>query len=95
MMTTIQRRLHAIVTGVVQGVSFRHYTRAYAQQVGAVGWVRNLPTGAVEVLAEGTPSTLDHLLTFLRRGPTEAQVDEVQVEWLAATGEFAHFEVRW
>jgi acylphosphatase len=89
-----QQRLHAHIYGRVQGVSFRYYTTLTAEQLSLTGWVRNRPDGSVEVLAEGTRTQLDRLMSFLSSGPSGAHVTDVQTEWLAASGEFAGFEVR-
>ncbi len=94
-MSTPHQRLHAVVRGHVQGVSFRYYTQAAAQRLGLTGWVRNLPDGAVEVTAEGPPAALNELLTFLQRGPAAARVAEVQPQWSPARGEFSLFEITW
>jgi acylphosphatase len=94
-MTKTHERLHATVFGVVQGVCFRSATKTQAQQLGATGWVRNLPDGSVEVVAEGPRVTLQELVAFLHQGPPEAYVTEVRAEWLAALGEFRFFEVGW
>lgn len=93
-MTGNNQRLHATVHGRVQGVSFRHYTMLRAREIGVSGWVRNLPDGAVEVIAEGGRDQLDDLLAFLRQGPPAARVLEVDVLWGAATGEFDGFGIR-
>ena len=47
-------RVTAWVTGRVQGVGFRWWTRARALELGLAGWARNLDDGRVEVVAEGT-----------------------------------------
>jgi len=93
MMTDIHQRLHAQVSGHVQGVNFRFYTHATANEIGLTGWVCNRPDGTVEVIAEGTPQQLDRLLQFLNRGPVSAIVSQVQTDWLPATGEFADFQI--
>jgi acylphosphatase len=87
-------RLHAVVSGVVQGVSFRYYTQRRAAQLGLAGWVRNLRNGSVEVLAEGRRAALERLVDFLRVGPPSSAVADVQLAWETYTGEYATFEVR-
>ena len=89
------KRLTAIVYGRVQGVSFRHYTRLEAQQLGLVGWVANRPDGAVQVVAEGGKLPLEQLAAFLQHGPVMAHVTEVVAQWQEATGEFGRFDIRW
>jgi acylphosphatase len=94
-MTTIAERLHATISGLVQGVYFRGFTETRAEQLGLTGWVRNLPNGSVEVVAEGPRPALQELLAHLRQGPPGAKVTDVRAEWSAASGEFRFFEVDW
>lgn len=93
-MTDADRRLHAVVSGRVQGVSFRYFTTLAASDNHLTGWVRNLSDGTVEVVAEGTPTGLDAFLAFLHEGSPAAQVSKVETRWLVATGEFEDFTVR-
>ena len=92
-MADIHQRLHAYVSGQVQGVNFRYYTLATANEIGVKGWVRNRSNGTVEVVAEGTRPQLERLLQFLNRGPVSAIVSEVQTDWLSATDEFVDFQI--
>jgi acylphosphatase len=70
---------HAIVSGDVQGVGFRHYTKLEARELGLAGYVRNLSGGDVEVLAEGPKHAVETLLHWLERGPPSARVERVSV----------------
>jgi acylphosphatase len=87
-------RLHALVTGRVQGVSFRYFVLEQAAELDLKGWVRNRWNGSVEVTAEGSRSKLELLLHALRQGPPMARVENVDFSWLPATGEFIGFSVR-
>ncbi len=80
---------------MVQGVNFRWYTQRRASDLGLTGFVRNLPDGSVEVVAEGPRSSLDSLLDFLHVGPSSAEVESVETRWSSPTGEFSRFEVRY
>ncbi len=93
-MTKKLQRLHAIVHGRVQGVSFRFYTVQRAEELGLVGWVRNCFDGTVELVAEGQRLQLDKLVAFLQRGSPAATVTAVDIKWKAATSEFSAFRVR-
>ncbi len=89
-------RLRAIVTGIVQGVGFRYFTVYQAQRIGGItGYVRNLPSGDVEVVAEGEREKLEQLLAQVRKGPRGAHVTNVEVFWEPPTGEFTNFGIRW
>ncbi|MGH8509692.1 MAG: acylphosphatase [Gammaproteobacteria bacterium] len=67
-----------LVSGRVQGVYFRVHTRAQALQLGLSGWVRNVPTGQVEVLACGPAVEVEKLVAWLWQGPREARVANVR-----------------
>jgi acylphosphatase len=92
--TPSQARLHAIIHGRVQGVSFRYYTAQTANRLGLTGWVANRWDGSVETVAEGPRKALGDFLTFLHRGPPSAMVTKVDESWLLPTGEFKDFGVR-
>jgi acylphosphatase len=84
-----------VVDGIVQGVNFRASTRREALRLGLRGWVRNLPDGTVEVLADGDASRLEELLRWLHQGPRSARVTRVEVEWGAGDAAGDGFEVRY
>ncbi|MGB9757755.1 MAG: acylphosphatase [Candidatus Bipolaricaulaceae bacterium] len=88
------KRVHIFVSGRVQGVFFRAHTRDLAQKLGLAGFVRNLPDGRVEVVAEGPEEKLQELIQFCHRGPPLAHVTGVEVHWEEPTGEFRSFSVR-
>ncbi len=67
-------RLTATVSGRVQGVGFRWWTRARALELGLVGSATNLDDGRVEVVAEGVRADLEALLAVLRGGATPGHV---------------------
>lgn len=69
--------VHATVTGRVQGVWFRHFTREQAEANGLVGWVRNLPDGRVEALLCGEEKAVRHVEAWLSAGPELASVADV------------------
>ena len=73
----VRRRL--VVRGRVQGVFYRDSCRRQAVSLGLAGWVRNLPDGSVEVLAEGSPDAVEELVRWAHQGPPLARVTEVQV----------------
>ena len=63
-------RLTAWVSGTVQGVGFRWWTKAQALELGLAGSAANRPDGRVEVVAEGPRAALDELLVRLRQEPS-------------------------
>jgi acylphosphatase len=79
-------RVTAWVTGRVQGVGFRWWTRARALEIGLAGWARNLDDGRVEVVAEGTREGTEALLALLQGPGTPGHVRLVVERWSSATG---------
>ncbi len=89
----MEKRLHVIVSGRVQGVWFRASTRSRAQDLGLVGRVWNRLDGRVEIIAEGREGALRELLLWCDVGPSGARVDDVESSWSSATGEFDEFVI--
>ncbi|MCS7261321.1 MAG: acylphosphatase [Anaerolineae bacterium] len=87
-------RAHVWISGHVQGVNFRWYTRNKAQSLGVKGWVRNLWDGRVEAVFEGEEAAVRQMIHWCHIGPPSAQVEHVQVEYEAPTGEFSGFHIR-
>jgi acylphosphatase len=48
-----QTARHILFTGRVQGVGFRFTAHRIARRYDLTGWVRNLPDGSVEMVAQG------------------------------------------
>jgi len=78
----------------VQGVGFRVFTEARAAVEGIHGYVRNLPDGRVEALAEGDEESVDRIELALRRGPAGAWVETFAVEEVAPTRRATGFSIR-
>ena len=79
-------RLTAWVTGRVQGVGFRWWTRARALELGLSGWARNLDDGRVEVVAEGPREHAEALLAALRGPGAPGRVRLVVERWSEPAG---------
>ncbi len=62
------------VSGRVQGVGFRWFTRQAARELGLAGRVRNLPDGRVEIEVTGENAPLAAFRARLRQGPPGAGV---------------------
>jgi acylphosphatase len=92
--TTNKSRVRLRIEGRVQGVFFRASAAEMATQLGVTGWVRNLPDGSVEVLAEGDKKALDALTAWCRQGPPHARVARVQLQSEEFKDEFRNFNVR-
>jgi acylphosphatase len=77
------RAVRIRLTGRVQGVGFRWFTRRAAQDLGLAGKVRNLPDGRVEVEVAGSTEKLDTFRERLRKGPPGARVTHLEEEELS------------
>lgn len=87
-------RVRLLVSGRVQGIGFREFTRRTAHRLGVGGWVCNLGDGRVEVVADGERPALDALVTAVRSGPPGALVRDVQQEWQYVPGWEREFVIR-
>ena len=87
-------RVHIWVKGRVQNVGFRAHVQYSACQIGVTGWVRNVGYDTVEAVGEGDREKLERLVQAIKTGPHGSQVNEFNVEWQNATGEFADFQMR-
>jgi acylphosphatase len=86
-------RLHAVITGEVQGVGFRFFLIRHADALGLSGWVRNRDDGAVELVAEGSRLDLEQLLRYAGEGPRMARVARVDADWSVAAGGLERFDI--
>ncbi|MBC15868.1 MAG: acylphosphatase [Desulfovibrio sp.] len=84
----------AVIHGKVQGVWFRAWTRDIARELGVAGWVRNLPDGSVEALAQAEKGVLHQFIARLHDGPPLARVTEVVVKSGDKETVFDSFDVR-
>lgn len=91
----MRRRVNVIISGIVQGVNFRHYTRLTARQLGVNGWVRNLPDGRVEACLDGETGAVGELLDWCRSGPPSARVDDLEIHEEPLGAEYSDFFIKY
>jgi len=89
------KTIKIIVKGRVQGVFFRKSTCKQAISLGLKGYVRNLPDGNVEVVAQGDEKRLGNLIAFCRKGPEGALVTDLEITYSEAREEFTGFSIRY
>lgn len=75
-----EKRIHIIVSGLVQGVGFRMFVLREASARSLSGWTRNLPDGTVEVEAQGNSGRVDELIRQIRIGPSRSSVTSIKVK---------------
>lgn len=88
-------RIHLFIAGRVQGVAFRWATQNAARSYGLCGWVKNMPDGRVEAMAEGERKILEIFKKWCHKGPPPSRVDNIECEWLEATGKFKDFNIKY
>lgn len=81
------------VRGCVQGVGYRYFALKRAEELGVAGFVRNMPDGSVEVVAEGAEELLLEFEGRLKEGPSFARVEEVERVALPRRGDEG-FQIR-
>ena len=89
------RRIHLIISGNVQGVSFRRSTLEEATRLNLTGWVKNCLNGSVETVAEGEEENIEKFILWCREGPSLAKVESLKIKEENVTGEFKNFYIRY
>lgn len=74
-------RADIVVTGKVQGVWYRAYTRKQAIAAGVTGWVMNKKDGSVVASLEGTKKVLEDMVKKLKKGPPFSSVEDISIVW--------------
>lgn len=92
LMSNARHRWQIYFSGRVQGVGFRHTSCRVARSLGVTGWVRNLPDGRVEVVAESTASNLREMVNQICQS-TYGEVTNWDSQPMAASGEFDRFTI--
>jgi acylphosphatase len=90
-----KKRMHVFISGRVQGVFFRAYTRDTATREGVHGWVRNVPDGRVEAVFEGDRDKVDRMVAWCNTGSPLGHVDGVDAWEEPCTGEYGQFEIKY
>ncbi|WP_406615586.1 acylphosphatase [Candidatus Caldatribacterium sp.] len=87
----VQGRL--VLRGRVQGVGYRYFVLRKSQEFDVTGMVRNLPTGEVEVVAEGEEEEVRRFFEEVKKGPAAACVTSWTEEWFPFSGLYHDFRV--
>jgi acylphosphatase len=89
----METEAHIIVKGLVQGVGFRYFAHRMATGLGLTGYVKNLYTGDVEIVASGERSLIEEYIKQVKVGPRSAQVNDMLIDWRAVSRKFTTFEI--
>ena len=88
------KRLSVIFSGMVQGVGFRFACERTARRFSLAGYVRNLPSGKVELVAEGEETVLKDFLKGVCESSMQSYIRDVETHWSGAEGNFKQFSIR-
>ncbi len=84
-----------LISGKVQGVGYRYFAVRAAAHYQVSGYARNLPSGQVEVVAEGAREALEGFKKELAAGPYHAQVQQIEETNLDVTGRYQGFRIEY
>jgi len=88
----MKQKIHVFISGIVQGVGYRIWTKTEADKLNLTGWIKNLPDGRVEAVFQGEASAVIEMLKRCRQGPRSAKVNQIEsVE--EASEEFNDFQI--
>lgn len=88
----MKKRLRALFSGSVHGVGFRYTAERLSRHFEVTGFVRNLPNGKVELVAEGEEAVLKDYLKAVSEAMRSC-IQDTNLHWSEATGEFTNFGV--
>lgn len=89
----VKTSVRLLVNGKVQGVYFRVNMQQIALKNSVCGWVRNLADGKVEALLEGNKDDVEKTIEWSRKGPENARVDDLKIDYLQYEGKFDNFVI--
>ncbi|MDQ6842923.1 MAG: acylphosphatase [Bacteroidota bacterium] len=72
---------HLDIKGKVQGVFFRGTAKKIAEKYRITGWIKNTVDGNVEAMITGEKSAVEMFIDWCKKGPENAEVDEVEVSY--------------
>jgi acylphosphatase len=88
------KHISAKISGKVQGVFFRYWTKRKADSLNVRGRVKNDSDGSVSIEAEGEEEELRKLCALFEKGPESAKVESVEVEWDEKIRGYEKFEIK-
>jgi acylphosphatase len=93
----MKNRLRCIkfrISGRVQGVWFRAYTRDKALSLNIEGWVTNNADKSVSGEAVGSERNMEKFITILKKGSPNSKVEDTLIEESPEIGQYQGFEIR-
>ena len=71
---------HLLISGIVQGVGFRHWLYLKATEKNIHGWVKNKATGEVEALLIGHDDDVNNVIELCKKGPSSSKVEQIKIQ---------------
>ncbi|MGB9924594.1 MAG: acylphosphatase, partial [Methanothrix sp.] len=87
------RRVEIVAKGDVQRVGYRDAVQNIARRLGVSGIVQNVEPYDVRIVAEGEEDVLKEFVNAVNIQERPIRVEELQVRWVDATGEFQYFRI--
>jgi acylphosphatase len=84
---------HIFISGFVQGVGYRQFTKRAAKGIGLTGWVTNLPDNRVEAVFEGSKEQIEEIVSVCKKGPFLSEVKDIEVSFEGPNEHFESFEI--
>ena len=89
----MRKRIEVFYSGQVQGIGFRLNVERLAVDLDIRGWVKNLSDGRVQLVGEAVEEALKDFLERIKQR-FSVYISDIDLQWLAATGEFPDFQIR-
>jgi len=89
----MNKRVHIVVSGKVQGVSFRSKVKNMADELNIYGYVKNVDDDKIEAIFEGDQNAIKNMLDFCKDGPEDAEVSAIVIDEENYNGEFNKFSI--
>jgi len=85
--------MQILYSGNVQGIGFRYTAKSVATGFAVTGTVRNLPSGGVELIAEGPREELEAFRQAIRESGLDHFIRDEEVTWAEPRSGFCGFEI--
>jgi acylphosphatase len=83
-----------VVTGKVQGIGFREFSKIKAEELGLTGYAENQEDGSLYILVQGDKDSIAIFVDHIRKGPMFATITDVALSFHDKPQDtFAEFEI--
>jgi acylphosphatase len=89
----MQVRAIIIASGEVQRVGYRGVVERFARKMKLTGFVENIKPYDVRIVCEGNKASIDSFLRLIKVKEDPIDVENLEVKFEDATGEFEYFEI--